>query len=116
MAIKERSWEEIQKDELKYTALNRLVEAANSVILDDYVYGSLEEMGWKGEPIYAGDNFKKRDFAVKKYRGECMQRLIKEMYREYGEQCNSFPEIRFMIYPDSTCVLDVFDGKKIPYF
>ena len=34
MAIKERSWEEIQKDELKYTALNRLAEAANSVILD----------------------------------------------------------------------------------
>lgn len=117
MAIKERTWEEIQKDEQKYLALNRLAESANSVILDDnFIYDSLEEMGWEGEPIYAGDNFKKRDFAVKKYRGECMQRLIKEMYREYGEQCNSFPEIRFMIYPDSTCVLDVFDGKKIPYF
>ena len=117
MAIKERTWEEIQKDEQKYLALNRLAESANSVILDDnFIYDSLEEMGWEGEPIYAGDNFKKRDFILKKYRGECMQRLIKEMYREYGEQCNSFPEIRFMIYPDSTCVLDVFDGKKIPYF
>lgn len=116
MAIKERTWEEIQKDEQKYLALNRLAESANSVILDDYVYDSLEEMGWEGEPIYAGDNFKKRDFILKKRKGECMQRLIKEMYREYGEQCNSFPEIRFMIYPDSTCILDVTDGKKISYF
>lgn len=95
MALKERSYEEIQKDETAYIALNRLIDSANEVVEENQVYT-------------AGEGFKKN----RSFRSQCMQRLIKEMYKEYGTKCKDFPEVRFQIYPDSNCLLVVTDGKK----
>lgn len=99
MALKEKSYEELKRDETQYEALARLVESANEIVGDKQF-------------CIAGEGFKRE----RRYRGECMQRLIKEMYHEYGEECNKFPEIRFTIFPDSGCTLILTDGKKIDYY
>lgn len=98
-SLKERTWGEIQNDETQYEALSRLIESASEIV------------GEYPVPV-AGEGFKKN----RRYRGECMQRLIKEMYRSYGKQCNKFPELRFQIFPDSNCILAVTDGKKKDYY
>ena len=99
MSIKERTWEQIQFEETQYTALTRLIDAADQVVEDNQTYT-------------AGEGFKRQ----KRLKAEGMQRLVKEMYRCYGNTCNKFPEVRFQIYPNSSIILNVTDGKKLPYY
>ena len=99
MSIKERTYQQILDDETQYIALNRLIDSANEIVGEEDI-------------IYAGGGFKRE----KIFRAECMQRLIKEMYRDYGSKCNKFPEIRFQIFPNNRTVVNIFDGKKKDYY
>jgi len=116
MSIKERTYQQILDDETQYIALNRVVDTANDIVsqedgIENIIYENDSLIDKKDLP-QAGEGFSKQ----KRYRAECMQRLIKEMYKDYGSKCNKFPEIRFQIFPNNRTVVNIFDGKKKDYY
>jgi hypothetical protein len=95
MSLKERTHDQIEKEELKDQALNVLITCADSILVRS--------------PFYEAGEYYKKD---RRYKGECFQRLIKEMCKTYDKKCQ-IPEVRFMIWENNNCVLNVFDKDRL---
>jgi len=95
MSLKERSYVQIEKDEMKQEALETLSQCA-----DDFLMAN---------PIYQAGEYYNRD---RKLKEEVFQKLVKEMHKGYVGKCD-LPEIRFSVFNNGLCTMHVFDKDRI---
>ena len=92
--LRERTWAEIQQDDLEYECLYKLITCADEHLQDSPI-------------AMAGEKLKKQ----RQFKGEVFQRMIKETYKAYSGKCK-IPEVRFMIFDNGYCLMDVVNKKK----
>jgi hypothetical protein len=93
--LKSRSYAEIQREQLKYEAVNTLAESSNMIL----------------ETFQGYDVFEFSKEEQNKHKGVCLQRLIKEVYTEYNGKCD-IPELRYQIFSNGNVTLHVI-GKSV---
>lgn len=92
--MKERTWKEIEEDELEQESLLSILETADSYLSEN--------------PIpTAGEGFK----SERRLKDEVLQRIIKEAHREYNGKCK-IPEVRFFMLENGACISHIVGLKK----